>query len=247
MPDLQHLKRVRKTSLEEGGFKSTLLLSLEHPTVLPPNLPEPYISPVPTSPARNLEEVVLKSTIWPTVYQPRRVEKITWTYGRIRWIRAGIQRVVDEARRAKEMGEVPIASYVPDEWETVNGLAARDTRNSTKHPLRHSVMNLLRQVSNAQHSPPEPSDNMTRNGQRYLLTSRTLFTTHEPCIMCSMALLHSRVKDVFYIYPMNQTGGCGGLSCVPGLDGVNHRFSIWKWTSPVDFKDALEVDPQLDA
>lgn len=28
---------------------------------------------------------------------------------------------------------------------------------------------------------------------------------------------------------MPQTGGCGGATCVPGLEGVNHRYKVWKW------------------
>lgn len=47
--------------------------------------------------------------------------------------------------------------------------------------------------------------------------------------MCSMALLHSRVKEVFYLYPMPLTGGCGSLVCLPQLKGVNHRFGIARW------------------
>ena len=84
------------------------------------------------------------------------------------------------------------------------------------------------------------------NGAQYLLTGLSLFITHEPCLMCTMALLHSRVKEVFYLVPMPKTGGCGGLACVPALKGVNHRFSIaiWKrdqgdWPSPLD--DAIDV------
>lgn len=44
-----------------------------------------------------------------------------------------------------------------------------------------------------------------------------------------MALLHSRVKEVFYLYPMLQTGGCGSIACLPTLKGVNHRYSIAQW------------------
>lgn len=47
--------------------------------------------------------------------------------------------------------------------------------------------------------------------------------------MCSMALLHSRVAKVMYLIPMGKTGGCGGLACLPRLEGVNHRFGILRW------------------
>ncbi|KAI1794837.1 hypothetical protein LXA43DRAFT_970941 [Ganoderma leucocontextum] len=69
----------------------------------------------------------------------------------------------------------------------------------------------------------------TVNGAHYLLTSLTLFTTHEPCVMCGMALLHSRVKEVLYLIPMEKTGGCGSLTCVPRLEAVNHRYAVNVW------------------
>lgn len=44
-----------------------------------------------------------------------------------------------------------------------------------------------------------------------------------------MALLHSRVKEVIFLYSMPKTGGCGGITCLPWLQGVNHRFGVFKW------------------
>lgn len=67
--------------------------------------------------------------------------------------------------------------------------------------------------------------------------------------MCSMALLHSRVKEVFFLIPMERTGGCGGAVCVPRLEGVNHRFAIGRWkvgAGEVNV-DGLEVDGDIDS
>lgn len=141
---------------------------------------------------------------------------------------------------------------------------ACDTRKSSSHPLRHAVINVIRRMADHRAVVDAPSSQSStklplfsstptdagepQNGTNYLLTSLTLFTTHEPCIMCSMALIHSRVKEVIYLYPMTKTGGCGGVVCLPALKGVNHRFGIYRWKFPDDmYKVRHYVNVAIDA
>lgn len=145
------------------------------------------------------------------------------------------------------------------------GFISTDIRRSSANPLRHSAMNVIRKAADwrASRSPrtrlnsDTPADHVSAasrpdaigegdgitatidetksNNSHYLLTSLTLFTTHEPCLMCSMALLHSRLRELIFICPMDATGGCGGGNgkgtCVPRLKNVNHRYSILRWRS----------------
>jgi tRNA-specific adenosine deaminase 3 len=158
--------------------------------------------------------------------------------------------------------QLPIVAHVPIPYNTKDrshiAFTARDTRRSTAHPLRHAVLNVVRRIADYRASSASPKVELdasssvgdvdgAKNGTNYLLTSMTLFTTHEPCVMCSMALLHSRVKEVIYLIPMQKTGGCGGLACLPTLEGVNHRFGICRWKTVAAGIDTLGLDESTDA
>ncbi|KAF9468546.1 cytidine deaminase-like protein [Collybia nuda] len=265
--NLGHLKRIRK---KNGGATLLLTTSLYPPT-LPEDfdLPEPYKLLVPISAALTPKSLNLKSTFWPTVYAPpRKGEAEDWSRGKIHWAWEIVQQILEAADDAKSRGELPIVAHIPalhkknNEDQAPVSFTACDTRRSTTHPLRHAVINVIRRVADqraqANISPPQAlldgppvaltDYEDTQNGVNYLLTSLTLFTTHEPCIMCSMALIHSRVKEVIYIYPMAKTGGCGSVACLPILKGVNHRFGIHRWKLPGDISTSRHgIDDSIDA
>ncbi|KAH9480500.1 SET domain-containing protein 7 [Psilocybe cubensis] len=272
-PELGHLKRIRK---HEGT--TTLLLSMApEPPQLPKdlNLPDPYLLSVPSSSALTLPSLNLKSELWPTMYTPRRKdEPEPWTRHKLRWAWDAMKKTVDTAINAQaENDELPVAAHIPTPYvfpgateieSSALSFLASDTRRSTHHPLRHSSINAIRYLADYRASQDPRNDRLEKdaassesslgepqNGTNYLLTDRTFFVTHEPCIMCSMALLHSRVKEVVYLYPMPLTGGCGGSACLPTLKGVNHRFSIMQWKLGSDYakfsNKTIEIDAKTDA
>ncbi|KAG6841972.1 hypothetical protein C0991_004463 [Blastosporella zonata] len=285
-PDLGHLKRIRKINDTATLLLATLVVSPTSP--YPPtelDLPPPYTLLVPSAPALTPTSLKLKSSLWPTIFTPpRKGEAEDWTRDQAHWAWKAMKTVVAAAREARRQGELPIAAHVAVPYEknaatlpsSSLAFTAWDHRQSSAHPLRHAVINVIRKMADYQASAstrslsPSPFKSLaptppvveeeeegcglglglggeeTRNGSNYLLTSLTVFTTHEPCIMCSMALIHSRVKEVVYLHPMPRTGGCGGAACLPTLKGVNHRFGIcqWKETNAID---DLQVSNAVDA
>ncbi|GJJ13328.1 hypothetical protein Clacol_007580 [Clathrus columnatus] len=233
---LKHAKHIRKINKGGSNITSLLLTVADAPAPIIPTGLIPYVTKVPRYPARTLEQAKIKATIWPVLYESRdhrqvQEEKKRWTGQTVQWFRDAINIICIEAKRVQALGELPIVSYVPaplDGTSEARAFIAHDTRKSTKHPLGHSVFNLVRTIGDP--GPTAEPSASNENGQNYLLTSRTLFTTHEPCVSCSMALVHSRVKEIIYIHPMSLTGGCGGVTCIPALKNINHRFQIWKWT-----------------
>ncbi|KAF9539383.1 adenosine deaminase, tRNA-specific 3 [Mortierella hygrophila] len=62
----------------------------------------------------------------------------------------------------------------------------------------------------------------------YLCTGYDVFLTHEPCVMCSMALVHSRVGRVFYTVPMAASGGLGSQHKIHSHPSLNHHFFVYR-------------------
>jgi tRNA-specific adenosine deaminase 3 len=225
---------------------------------------EPYTVGVPTCPARTQEELPAMTAIWPVTFSPWRnkpEDERQWTPAKKAWVRAGIMRVLSEAVAAGEAGEIPSAVHCtaappcvqPQEQGFIlptpdMRASACDMRRSQGHPLRHAAMSCIASIARLRTVPPFSTVNPTRNGADYLLTSLSLFASHEPCVMCSMALLHSRVREVYYVFPRTVGGGLGGVYGVHGHQGLNHKFEVWRWTGAVDdsVRSKLVIEDSLD-
>lgn len=61
----------------------------------------------------------------------------------------------------------------------------------------------------------------------YLCTGYWVFLLQEPCSLCAMALLHSRVGKIFYGMANVSSGVLGSKTVLHSLPGLNHRYQVW--------------------
>lgn len=61
----------------------------------------------------------------------------------------------------------------------------------------------------------------------YLCTGYWVFLLMEPCPMCAMALLHSRVAMIFYGVVNQNRGVLGSRAVLHTVPGLNHRYRVW--------------------
>jgi tRNA(adenine34) deaminase len=117
---------------------------------------------------------------------------------------------LDEARRARDAGEVPIGAVVAVGGEIVG--RGFNQPISSGDPTAHAEIVAVRAA--------------TAHVGNYRLIGATLCVTIEPCLMCVGALVHARIATLVYGAAEPKTGAV--TSTVRGLElpGHNHRVDV---------------------
>jgi tRNA(adenine34) deaminase len=118
---------------------------------------------------------------------------------------------LEEAKKAGQIGEVPIGAILVSE----NGVVISAAHNQTikqVDPTAHAEILVLREAA------------IKINNYRLLNTS--LFVTVEPCMMCMGALVHARVKRIIYGATDPKWGAAGSLYNFSEDFRLNHRVEI---------------------
>jgi tRNA(adenine34) deaminase len=111
------------------------------------------------------------------------------------------------ARRAQELGEVPVGAVIVRGDEVVaegwnQPIASHD-------PSAHAEMVAVREAARA-----------SRN---YRLGGLTLYVTLEPCVMCAGAIIHARLARLVFGAPDPRAGAVHSLYDVISQPRLNHR------------------------
>ncbi|HWM91398.1 MAG TPA: tRNA adenosine(34) deaminase TadA [Thermoanaerobaculia bacterium] len=128
--------------------------------------------------------------------------------------RIWMREALAEARRAAEIGEVPIGAVIVREGESGKEIVGRghNRREIDRDPLAHAEILAIRQAAE-------------RVGG-WRLTGCTMYVSLEPCAMCAGALVNSRVERLVWGAPDPKAGWCGTLGNLVQDPRLNHRLEM---------------------
>ena len=117
---------------------------------------------------------------------------------------------LEEARRARDAGEVPIGAVVALDGAIVG--RGFNQPISSGDPTAHAEIVAIRDAA--------------RHVGNYRLTGAVLCVTIEPCLMCVGALVHARIATLVYGAAEPKTGAVASTVRGGELPGHNHRFDV---------------------
>ncbi|MFD2217147.1 tRNA adenosine(34) deaminase TadA [Metabacillus endolithicus] len=119
---------------------------------------------------------------------------------------------LEEARKAKEIGEVPIGAVIVLN-DVVVGVA-HNLRETEQRSIAHAEILAI--------------DQACKEVDSWRLEDATLYVTLEPCPMCAGAIVLSRIKRVVY-GASDPKGGCAGtLMNLLQEERFNHQVEVTK-------------------
>ncbi|MED6159448.1 hypothetical protein PIB30_042455 [Stylosanthes scabra] len=66
----------------------------------------------------------------------------------------------------------------------------------------------------------------------YLCTGYDIYLVWEPCTMCAMALVHQRIRRIFYAFPNPNAGALGSVHRLQGEKSLNHHYAVFRVLLP---------------
>ena len=133
-----------------------------------------------------------------------------------------------DASKSQNSNDFPITALLVNPQTSEILLTAHDTRITSRHPLNHPVMLLLKQLPSLLPAEMSATAPEVDEGGQYYANMYDVYVTHEPCTMCCMAMVHSRVRRLVFWKGM-QTGA-SWLGWMKGdeEETLNHRYMCFE-------------------
>lgn len=121
-----------------------------------------------------------------------------------------MQRALEEARIAYELGEVPIGAIVVQKGQII--AKAHNEKEFRQDPTAHAEVLAVQRATQALGA--------------WRLSEATLYVTLEPCPMCAGALVQARLKTLVFGAADLKGGAVGSVTNVLDVNRWNHRVEV---------------------
>jgi len=121
-----------------------------------------------------------------------------------------MKEAIEEAEKARDIAEVPIGAVIVKDGEVI--ARGYNQRETTNRALTHAEMLAIEEA------------NLKLDNWR--LEECALFVTLEPCVMCSGAIVQSRIPYVYYGASDYKGGTAGTLMNLLEEDQFNHQATV---------------------
>ena len=115
-----------------------------------------------------------------------------------------------QAKKALKKGEVPIGAVVVLGDEIIG--RGYNQPITTRDPTAHAEIIALKEASNRL--------------ENYRLNEAIIYTTLEPCLMCSGALVHARIKKIIFAAQDTKSGVVVNNGGLIQSEFLNHKVSF---------------------
>lgn len=209
--NLRHLKRLRK--LDKTIIQIILYTTLESCDndweklcdSFPVELNEPRIVQVPACSPRIKADFERFNKYWPVSFHQSMTEKLN-------------AQLLEEASNIflpHSNSDAECLVIGPD------GQVIVSASSDDSHPLKHAVMCAIDSVAKLKVFNSLPP-------QQYLCNSFYFMLKKEPCFMCAMAMVHSRVKAVAFSQLNLDRGAFKCATDSSWLASTNHNYNVYK-------------------
>ena len=134
-----------------------------------------------------------------------------------------MEQALEQARLAYELGEVPVGAVIVQDGRVI--ATGYNRREVDKNALSHAEHTAI--------------DNACKALGGWRLPRCTLYVTLEPCLMCSGAIIHSRIDRVVFGVRDEKSGAFGSVLDVNALP-LNHKVEVTEGVCAEECKAILQ-------